>query len=149
MRSTSLLPLIVGRSLTRPSAHCSATTTGLPDLFEFSAMFDSVPFPDDENTLLPPPRAIRVGLPPPAPRPPRPGFKPRPPPPPPTRWEKFLAHTPFGKKDKPRKPAPYQRLKVGRRNILVAVVDNGTISILRFNETEFGKLPWNGLGRSM
>jgi tRNA-splicing endonuclease subunit Sen54 len=37
---------------------------------------------------------------------------------------------------------------MGRRNVLVAVVDNGTSSFLRFSEAEFAKLPWRGVGRA-
>ncbi|GAA6025129.1 hypothetical protein JCM11491_004398 [Sporobolomyces phaffii] len=42
------------------------------------------------------------------------------------------------------KPSPYPRLKTGRRNVLVAVVHDGTSSILRFSEAEFAKLAWHG-----
>lgn len=133
----------------------SGTTTPMPTLFEFTEMFSSVPFTPGENTLLPPPpvqRAIGSG---PAPKP-RPTRPPRPSNAhPPTRLESILCKIPYvsnwiekGKKPKKGKPSPYPRLKTGRRSILVAVVNDGTSSILRFSETEFGKLPWKGQGRS-
>lgn len=116
-------------------------------------MFETVPFTPSEDYLLPPPRAVRAGLPPPPPpRAPNPRFKPRIPPPPSSLWQKLQRKLPFfrsGDTPPTKKPVHYQRLKVGRRGILVAVVDNGTISILRFSESEFGKLSWNGTGRAM
>ncbi|KAK4703574.1 tRNA-splicing endonuclease subunit Sen54, partial [Phenoliferia sp. Uapishka_3] len=136
----------------------NAVTTPLPDLFEFGSMFDSAPSPPGD-TLLPPPRPIRAGPPLPAsqarkPAPPR--FV-RAPPPPPTRMAKVLSYLPFGlapkvqngrpAKPKNAKPSPYPRLKIGRRSIIVAVVDNGTTSYIRFSESEFAKLQWAGNGR--
>ncbi|GAA6042436.1 hypothetical protein JCM8097_008451 [Rhodosporidiobolus ruineniae] len=44
----------------------------------------------------------------------------------------------------PKTPSPYPALKTGRRSVLLAVVDNGTSSILRLSEGEFGKLAWMG-----
>ncbi|KAK4057382.1 tRNA-splicing endonuclease subunit sen54 [Microbotryomycetes sp. JL221] len=135
----------------------NATTTPMPDLFEFASMFDAVPFPEGEDTLLPPPRVVRQGLPVNAKasqlrRAPdngksnnqqdASGF-----------WSQLSWFLPFlrpaaARRQQQRKPSPYPRLKTGRRNILVAVVDNGTISILRFNEAEFAKLPFGGPGRA-
>ncbi|KAK4052816.1 tRNA-splicing endonuclease subunit sen54 [Microbotryomycetes sp. JL201] len=128
----------------------NGSTTSMPDVFEFASMFDAVPLPIGEDTLLPPPRIMRQGLPANAraARPPRRPAQMR------NvdnsnKWlTKLTQLVPFlGPKDQTRKPSPYPRLKTGRRDILVAVVDNGTISILRFNESEFAKLPWNGRGR--
>lgn len=120
----------------------SANTTPLPDLFEFSALFDSLPF-SPENTLLPPPPVARVGLPPPTPR-----FRPRAPLPPPTFLQRINSFLP-GAGRKTFKPSPYPRLKTGRRSVLVAVVDNGTTSFLRFSEAEFAKMPWKGTARGL
>lgn len=39
----------------------------------------------------------------------------------------------------PRAPNPFPPLKSGRRNVILAVVDNGTTSLLRFGEAEFAK----------
>jgi hypothetical protein len=148
---------------------CSGSTTPMPTLFEFNDMFSAVPFPN-EDTLLPPPPVQRAPGSGPAPKPPR---QPRAPPPtakplpPPTRLEKFFSKVPLiptyfpnlcqKKNNNSRKsqrdlmknkgPSPYPRLKTGRRSILVAVVSDGTSSILRFSETEFAKLPWKGQGR--
>ncbi|GAA5995551.1 hypothetical protein JCM5350_004034 [Sporobolomyces pararoseus] len=147
----------------------NGTTTPMPNLFEFNDMFSSVPFPT-ENTLLPPPPVQRAPGSGPAakparqPRPPNPNAKP---PQTPTRFQSFLlklplvptyfpslVETPDQKKKRQQQeqrekkgPSPYPRLKTGRRNILVAVVSDGTSSILRFSETEFAKLPWKGQGR--
>ncbi|BGP57769.1 tRNA-splicing endonuclease subunit sen54 [Rhodotorula sphaerocarpa] len=134
----------------------NAVTTPMPDLFEFTAMFDSTPMP-------PPPPPPGSG----PPRPPRnnqagrPAPAAAPPPPPPTRLQAFLASIPLVQRLLPslvapaapaappaRKPTPYPRLKTGRRTILVAVVDNGTSSLLRFSEAEFAKIPWVGTPRS-
>lgn len=140
----------------------SGATTPMPTLFEFTEMFSSVPFVPGENTLLPPPPVQRTvgSAPTPKARPARP---PRPssnvaPPPPTSRIENILSKIPYvssyleGRRQRPKKknmkPSPYPRLKTGRRSILVAVVNDGTSSILRFSETEFGKLPWKGTGRS-
>lgn len=116
-------------------------------------MFDSAPQPSG-NPLLPPPRPQRSGppLPPQPARPPRPDN--RPPPPPPTTFARLLAYLPFGlapspasPKRAPKKPSSYPRLKLGRRSIIVAIVDNGTTSFIRFSESEFAKLQWVGGGR--
>ncbi|GAA5960559.1 hypothetical protein JCM21900_002842 [Sporobolomyces salmonicolor] len=143
----------------------NGATTPMPDLFEFTDMFNSVPFPS-EDTLLPPPPVVRALGPPqagstPRPRPPRrhggPAPAPAAPAPPPTPFQRLLARIPvlsrYGAcpaapaRPPKKKPSPYPRLKTGRRSILVAVVDNGTTSILRFSETEFAKLPWVGAAR--
>ncbi|GAA6060169.1 hypothetical protein JCM10212_005170 [Sporobolomyces blumeae] len=151
----------------------NGATTPMPTLFEFTDMFDSVPFPT-ENTLLPPPQPARTPTsqapnvkvaaqrasargrpgPPPSTSAPRPD---------PTRLESLLVHVPYlatlapslfpsrappsSSNKAPRKPngpSPYPRLKTGRRTILVAIVQDGTSSILRFSEAEFAKLPWKG-----
>lgn len=44
--------------------------------------------------------------------------------------------------------SPYPALKLGRRNVLVATVDEGTTSFMRFAEAEFAKLAWSGSKRS-
>lgn len=44
------------------------------------------------------------------------------------------------------RPAPYARLKGGRKSAIVAVVDSGTISFQKFGETDFAELPWVGDG---
>ncbi|KAM0786918.1 hypothetical protein ACM66B_002342 [Microbotryomycetes sp. NB124-2] len=130
----------------------NGATTTMPDVFEFSAMFDSVPFPAGENSLLPPPKVVRQGLPAVARavRPPRRQTQNRESAASGKKWfAKLQSLVPFLRaKEEPRKPSSYPRLKTGRRDILVAVVDNGTISILRFNEAEFAKLPWSGRARS-
>ncbi|GAA5944322.1 tRNA splicing endonuclease subunit SEN54 [Sporobolomyces koalae] len=144
----------------------NGATTPMPTLFEFTDMFDSVPFPT-ENTLLPPPPVQRAPASGPAPKPPRPPRAPNPnapkaAPPTPTRLQSILSKvplvatyfpslvTPTASKKKPppkKQPSPYPRLKTGRRSILVAVVSDGTSSILRFSESEFAKLPWKGQAR--
>lgn len=60
--------------------------------------------------------------------------------------QKIRTYLPGGEKKK-FKPSPYPRLKTGRRSVLVAVVDNGTTSLLRFSEAEFAKMPWLGTPR--
>ena len=42
------------------------------------------------------------------------------------------------------RPAPYARLKAGRKSAIIAVVDNGTISFQRFGDVDFSELPWVG-----
>ncbi|GAA6023771.1 hypothetical protein JCM10207_001187 [Rhodosporidiobolus poonsookiae] len=55
------------------------------------------------------------------------------------------AATPSGPKPRaPRPPTPYPFLKTGRRSVLLAIVDNGTSSILRLSEAEFAKVAWVG-----
>ena len=44
------------------------------------------------------------------------------------------------------RPAPYARLKAGRKSAIIAVVDNGTISFQRFGQTNFAEFPWVGHG---
>lgn len=44
----------------------------------------------------------------------------------------------------PRRPNPFPPLKAGRRNVIVAVVDHGTTSLLRFGEAEFSR--WKLMG---
>lgn len=44
----------------------------------------------------------------------------------------------------PRRPNPFPPLKGGRRNVILAVVDHGTTSLLRFGEAEFAK--WKLMG---
>lgn len=44
------------------------------------------------------------------------------------------------------RPAPYGRLKAGRKAAIIAVVDNGTISFQKFGMTDFTELPWVGDG---
>lgn len=133
----------------------NAATTPMPDLFEFTAMFDSTPMP-------PPPTAGPSAYRPPRPNPNRPSPSAAAPPslPPRTKTQSFLASLPLVERFFPtlvtpvaparpaRKPTPYPRLKTGRRTILVAVVDNGTSSLLRFSEAEFAKIPWIGTPRS-
>ncbi|POY74704.1 hypothetical protein BMF94_2179 [Rhodotorula taiwanensis] len=133
----------------------NAATTPMPDLFEFSAMFDSTPMPPP-----PPPPGSGPSRPPRA-QPNRPVRQDTTPSAPsPTRTQAVLASLPLIPRLFPslvapaaparqiRKPTPYPRLKTGRRTILVAVVDNGTSSLLRFSETEFAKIPWIGTPRS-
>ncbi|GAA5990847.1 hypothetical protein JCM11641_000847 [Rhodosporidiobolus odoratus] len=67
-------------------------------------------------------------------------FLPPPPPPPPSGPTSGRRPPPQKKKT----PSPYPVLKTGRRSVLLAVVDNGTSSILRLSEGEFGKLAWVG-----
>ncbi|GAA5984756.1 hypothetical protein JCM10908_003489 [Rhodotorula pacifica] len=132
----------------------NAATTPMPDLFEFSALFDSTPMP-------PPPIPGSTTYRPPRANPNRPNTSATPPPPPPrTKTQDFLASLPLVERFFPalvtpvapprpaRKPTPYPRLKTGRRTILIAVVDNGTSSLLRFSEAEFAKIPWVGTPRS-
>lgn len=69
-----------------------------------------------------------------------------PPPPPPSALQKRNNRGPSG----PKPVTPYPFLKLGRRNVLLAVVENGTSSIMRMGEGEFGKVPWRaegGIGR--
>ena len=42
------------------------------------------------------------------------------------------------------RPPPYAKLKNGRKSAIIAVVDNGLISFLRFGDTDFSELPWVG-----
>jgi len=44
------------------------------------------------------------------------------------------------------RPAPYGRLKAGKKTSIIAVVDNGTVSFQKFGETDFAELPWVGNG---
>lgn len=44
----------------------------------------------------------------------------------------------------PRKPNPFPPLKSGRRDVILAIVDHGTSSLLRFGEAEFDK--WRLMG---
>jgi len=50
----------------------------------------------------------------------------------------------FGGKSRPVNPFP--PLKAGRRNVVLAVVDNGTTTMLRFGETDFSKWRLAGEG---
>ncbi|BGP43067.1 tRNA-splicing endonuclease subunit sen54 [Rhodotorula kratochvilovae] len=136
----------------------NGATTPMPDLFEFTAMFESSPFPPEQPT----PSTTFT----PRTAPAKPRFPPRNPPPapapPPTRLQSLLGGVPLlprlfpslappppqGARRPQRKPSPYPRLKTGRRTVLLAVVDNGTSSLLRFSEAEFAKLPWAGTARS-
>ncbi|BGP34903.1 tRNA-splicing endonuclease subunit sen54 [Rhodotorula toruloides] len=142
----------------------NAATTPMPDLFEFTAMFGTAPFPPEPTAAAGPgagPSAVSQ-------RPPRKNYTPSreqntPPPAPPTRTQRILSSIPLvprlfpslapppaqPPRRGPKKPSPYPRLKTGRRTILVAVVDNGTSSLLRFSEGEFAKIPWAGTARSM
>ncbi|KPV72651.1 uncharacterized protein RHOBADRAFT_55742 [Rhodotorula graminis WP1] len=150
----------------------NGATTPMPDLFEFTAMFETSPFPDEPTPSSSAPRAAvataaKSRAPPPLrgpPRNPQPAVAPAPPP---TRLQSLLASVPLlprlfpslalsptptttgAARRAPRKPSPYPQLKTGRRTILLAVVDNGTSSLLRFSEAEFAKLPWVGTARSM
>ncbi|SCZ97201.1 BZ3500_MvSof-1268-A1-R1_Chr4-2g07056 [Microbotryum saponariae] len=136
----------------------NASTTSMPDLFELFDMFEQVPLSTTEDLLAPPPRVVRHNLAPKSTRPPRKTFTPR------SAdstsstksWRSYLPWSPKRRtafepsaiqKMSKKGSSIYPRLKVGRRSILIAVVDNGTISMMRFSENEFGKLPWIGLGR--
>ncbi|SCV69469.1 BQ2448_2489 [Microbotryum intermedium] len=134
----------------------NASTTSMPDLFELFDMFQQVPLSTTEDLLGPPPKVIRHNL-PPKPSRSRRSFPPKAIDPKTTSgWRSYI---PWSKeRPSPSELSPvqqmskkgstiYPRLKVGRRSILIAVVDNGTISIMRFSENEFGKLPWIGQGR--
>lgn len=157
---------LTGRDLGR-----SGATTPMPDLFEFTAMFESAPFPDQPTPSSSAPRnavatAAKSRAPPPPSRgPPRNPLPAAAPAPAPTRLQSLLSSVPLlprlfpslaapsplpanGTRRPPRKPSPYPQLKTGRRTILLAVVDNGTSSLLRFSEAEFAKLPWAGTARS-
>lgn len=111
----------------------------MPTCFEFGEMFSKTPFPMTptgvkENTLSPPPKPLR----------PDPPARPAPP----FSFLRTLKSLLLPRAQKTL-PSPYPRLKQGRRNVLVTVVDNGTMSFLRFNESEFGKICFNTLpGRS-
>ncbi|GAA5995244.1 tRNA splicing endonuclease subunit SEN54 [Rhodotorula paludigena] len=153
----------------------NGATTPMPDLFEFTAMFDSCPMPaPSRGPSSVPPRpgpsaAASAGKPARAnSRPtPSPAAGPSGTPPSPRRSRLTMllssvpllprlfpslsasassapTSTPTHGRGAPRKPSPYPRLKTGRRTILVAVVDHGTSSLLRFSEAEFAKLPWAG-----
>lgn len=142
----------------------------MPDMFEFAALFAPLPLPAPKTASPSPgPKPSASGT---ASKPaatpakmqaaarPRPNNRrPPPPPPPPTAFRKLVARIPYADKLLPKPPgfrrpagpnkaALFPRLKTGRRDVLVAVVDNGTSSFLRFNEAEFGKLPWQGVPRT-
>lgn len=51
-----------------------------------------------------------------------------------------------GQSGPPRRPNPFPPLKAGRRNVILAVVDHGTTSLLRFGEAEFDKWKLRGDG---
>lgn len=44
------------------------------------------------------------------------------------------------------RPAPYAKLKTGRKAAIIAVVDNGTVSWQKFGMTDFTEFPWVGDG---
>ncbi|KDE04805.1 hypothetical protein MVLG_04769 [Microbotryum lychnidis-dioicae p1A1 Lamole] len=135
----------------------NAATTSMPDLFELFDMFEQVPLSTTEDLLGPPPKVVRHNLAPKSTRPPRKTFTPRSADSTSTKsWHSYLPWSPKRRaafepsavqKMTKKGSSIYPRLKVGRRSILIAVVDNGTISMMRFSENEFGKLPWIGLGR--
>ncbi|SGY76871.1 BQ5605_C005g03524 [Microbotryum silenes-dioicae] len=135
----------------------NAATTSMPDLFELFDMFEQVPLSTTEDLLGPPPKVVRHNLAPKSTRPPRKTFTPRSADSTSTKsWHSYLPWSPKRRaafepsavqKMSKKGSSIYPRLKVGRRSILIAVVDNGTISMMRFSENEFGKLPWIGLGR--
>ncbi|GAA6049227.1 hypothetical protein JCM3770_003317 [Rhodotorula araucariae] len=142
----------------------NGATTSMPDLFEFAAMFESAPFPPEHPT--PSSSAPRAAVAAAASTTPRPRGPPRNPPPAPapapTRLQSLFGSLPLlprlfpslalppttGARRPQRKPSPYPKLKTGRRTVLLAVVDNGPSSLLRFSEAEFAKLPWAGTARS-
>ncbi|BGP19661.1 hypothetical protein JCM10213_004764 [Rhodosporidiobolus nylandii] len=133
----------------------NGATTPLPNLFELSYLFSTLPLPDGYDESLDP---LTSG---PSSGPPRASPAPTaPPPPPPSVLDRALvflrlrappapADAKGGRKPQLQKkgPSPYPYLKTGRRSVLLAVVDNGTSSILRMSEGEFGKLPWVGQRR--
>ncbi|GAA5868606.1 hypothetical protein JCM3774_005444 [Rhodotorula dairenensis] len=139
----------------------NAATTPMPDLFEFTALFDSTPMPPPPPSGPGGPSTYRPARPNPARSKTASAAAAPPPPPPRTKTQAFLASLPLVERFFPtlvnpvggaparpaRKPTPYPRLKTGRRTILIAVVDNGTSSLLRFSEAEFAKIPWIGTPR--
>jgi len=162
-------PLATSSSTNSLLPSCSGTTTPMPDLFEFTAMFELSPFPEQPTPSSSAPRtavstAAKSRAPPSTRGPPRNSPSVAAPAPPPTRIQSLLSSIPFlprlfpslalpsapdtAARRPPRKPSPYPQLKTGRRTILLAVVDNGTSSLLRFSEAEFAKLPWAGTPRS-
>ncbi|GAA5870317.1 hypothetical protein JCM8547_006601 [Rhodosporidiobolus lusitaniae] len=167
----------------------NAATTPVPTLFELSALFESIPLPDDYDEdadpyafSQPPPlrqlgpsagpaaaaAAKKKGKPAAAPSAASPSSSPAATSPPtkPSLLPRLLSYLPSSltsllpssllpspptkrappRGPKPKDPSPYPFLKLGRRNVLLAVVDNGTSSILRVGEGEFGKVPWRGEG---
>lgn len=50
----------------------------------------------------------------------------------------------FRKKDNrpPRKPSPYGRLKTGEKMLVVAVVENGTSTFMKFGPSAFARNAW-------
>ncbi|GAA5895433.1 hypothetical protein JCM6882_006249 [Rhodosporidiobolus microsporus] len=106
----------------RPAAQPAAPAADQPAPTRLQSLFSTLPSALTRilpSALLPPPPpASAAGG-------PGGGKKPRPPP-------------------GPKAPSPYPFLKTGRRTVLLAVVDNGTASIMRMSEGEFGKVPWVG-----
>ncbi|BGP27200.1 tRNA-splicing endonuclease subunit sen54 [Rhodotorula toruloides] len=148
----------------------NGATTPMPDLFEFTAIFGSAPCPPEPSTAPGPgagPSVLAQAASSPARSPSKNARPPRenttPPPAPQRGIQRLLSSIPLVPRlfpslappppaiprRGPKIPSPYPRLKTGRRTILVAVVDNGTSSLLRFSEGEFAKIPWAGAGRKM
>ncbi|GAA5826792.1 hypothetical protein JCM11251_002895 [Rhodosporidiobolus azoricus] len=143
----------------------NAATTPLPTLFELSHLFSTLPLPEGYDESIDPlgPTAL-------APnnnnhnRRPLPSASSSAPPPPSstTRLQSLLSYLPpplarllpssllppppaqKKKVQMPKPPSPYPFLKTGRRTVLLAVVDNGTASIMRMSEGEFAKVAWVG-----
>lgn len=120
----------------------SARTTPMPSLHELTALFDDLP-----EVPLPPPRqrqpppssapnnaALQISQPKDSPRLP---FLSRI-----SHWLFPAAVRAQETKEPPqRRPNPFQALKFGKKNVVIAVVDAGTTSFFRFGQGEFAEWP--------
>lgn len=120
----------------RPDFQCvvvDANMTRFPSLSQISYLFDQVP----ESGPIPPRRRGVVGATPPAATK---NIQPR------NRFERLLIYlkallrigptTPS-----PRPPHPYAVLRSGKKNIIIAAVDNGNISFFRLGQGAFHEMP--------
>lgn len=115
---------------------CSARTTPMPSLQELASLFDVLP-----------------EIPPPLPRQRRPvpdsGASGKPPPTPTPKielpWHRKLFSWAWPAaataQPPPRKPHPFMALKAGKKTIVVAVVDSGSVGFFRFGEGAFAEWP--------
>lgn len=116
----------------------SARTTPMPSIHELSRLFDqlsetSVPAPKKR-----PPQA--EALKPQSLSIPRQG---------PTFWKRlynFVSRSENGEAEplkplQPRRPNPFQMLKMGKKAVVIAAVDAGTISFFRFGQGTFDEWP--------